>query len=242
MQTILSVQTLLTTYSCTHFITSSCLPTKSNFYNCGMRLTYSQREQTDLQIYTHHYRNQSWHQLSLNDNASWYARWIDHGNPWIYHCQTQVTLHKWQQLASWINWSLNVFLLLRPALNNFYTKISGNLPPTCTSELTMLFMLTYSGLFHTLNRILVCDYFTKSTSVTHWQLTISHVISVCITWLIVVLYLFIVLNKSWIFPVSISLKCHKISCHTTESIFLHSINLFWFHDSETTIFHGFTTE
>ena len=59
------------------------------------------------------------------------------------------------------------------------------------------------------------------TSVTHWQLTISHVISVCITWLIVALYLFFVLNKSWIFTVSISLKCHKISCHTTESIFLY---------------------
>ena len=59
------------------------------------------------------------------------------------------------------------------------------------------------------------------TSVTHWWLTISHVISVCITWLIVALYLFFVLNKSWILTVSISLKCHKISCHTTESIFLY---------------------
>jgi len=38
-------------------------------------------------------------------------------------------LHEWQRLAGWINWSLNVFLLLRPALNNFYTKISGKSAP-----------------------------------------------------------------------------------------------------------------
>jgi len=34
-------------------------------------------------------------------------------------------VHRWQQTAGWINWALNVFPLLRPALNNFYPKISG---------------------------------------------------------------------------------------------------------------------
>ena len=39
------------------------------------------------------------------------------------------TLREWQRLAGWINWSLNVFPLLRPALNNFYAKISGKCAP-----------------------------------------------------------------------------------------------------------------
>jgi hypothetical protein len=39
------------------------------------------------------------------------------------------TLCEWQRLAGWINWSLNVFPLLRPALNNFYAKISGKCAP-----------------------------------------------------------------------------------------------------------------
>ena len=34
-------------------------------------------------------------------------------------------LKYWEHLAGWFNWALNVFPLLRPALNNFYTKISG---------------------------------------------------------------------------------------------------------------------
>ena len=38
-------------------------------------------------------------------------------------------LHKWQRLASWINWSFNVFPFLRPSLNNFYAKISGKSAP-----------------------------------------------------------------------------------------------------------------
>lgn len=38
-------------------------------------------------------------------------------------------LHEWQRLAGWINWSLNIFPLLRPALNNFYAKISGKSAP-----------------------------------------------------------------------------------------------------------------
>ncbi|KIK05904.1 hypothetical protein K443DRAFT_51347, partial [Laccaria amethystina LaAM-08-1] len=39
------------------------------------------------------------------------------------------TLCEWQRLAGWINWSLNVFPLLRPALNNFYAKISDKSAP-----------------------------------------------------------------------------------------------------------------
>jgi hypothetical protein len=39
------------------------------------------------------------------------------------------TLREWQRLAGWINWSLNVFPLLRPALNNFYAKIAGKYAP-----------------------------------------------------------------------------------------------------------------
>jgi hypothetical protein len=34
-------------------------------------------------------------------------------------------LKKWQALAGWINWSFNVYPLLRPCLNNLYAKISG---------------------------------------------------------------------------------------------------------------------
>ena len=32
---------------------------------------------------------------------------------------------EWQQLAGWVNWALNVYPLLRPALNNVYSKIKG---------------------------------------------------------------------------------------------------------------------
>jgi hypothetical protein len=33
------------------------------------------------------------------------------------------TLRHWRQLAGWFNWALNVFPLLRPALNNVYPKL-----------------------------------------------------------------------------------------------------------------------
>ena len=39
------------------------------------------------------------------------------------------SLKEWQRLAGWINWSFNIFPLLRPALNNFYAKISGKSAP-----------------------------------------------------------------------------------------------------------------
>ncbi|KAJ3846595.1 hypothetical protein EV368DRAFT_88772 [Lentinula lateritia] len=35
------------------------------------------------------------------------------------------TLQEWQQLTGWVNWSLNVFPLLRPALSNVYDKMKG---------------------------------------------------------------------------------------------------------------------
>jgi hypothetical protein len=38
---------------------------------------------------------------------------------------TRCTLREFQQLAGWVNWSFNVFPLLKPALSNVYAKISG---------------------------------------------------------------------------------------------------------------------
>jgi hypothetical protein len=38
---------------------------------------------------------------------------------------TRRTLREFQQLAGWINWSFNVFPLLKPALSNVYEKMSG---------------------------------------------------------------------------------------------------------------------
>ena len=42
-------------------------------------------------------------------------------------CQQGVRkkVKEWQQIAGWVNWALNIYLLLRPALNNIYTKIKG---------------------------------------------------------------------------------------------------------------------
>ena len=34
-------------------------------------------------------------------------------------------LKYWERLAGWLNWALNVYPLLRPALNNLYAKMSG---------------------------------------------------------------------------------------------------------------------
>jgi hypothetical protein len=38
---------------------------------------------------------------------------------------TRRTLWEFQQLAGWMNWSFNVFPLLKPALSNVYEKIGG---------------------------------------------------------------------------------------------------------------------
>ena len=42
---------------------------------------------------------------------------------------TRRTLHEFQQIAGWINWSFNVFPMLKPALSNVYAKISGKKDP-----------------------------------------------------------------------------------------------------------------
>ena len=42
---------------------------------------------------------------------------------------TRRTLREFQQLAGWINWSFNVFPLLKPALSNVYAKIGGKSEP-----------------------------------------------------------------------------------------------------------------
>jgi hypothetical protein len=39
------------------------------------------------------------------------------------------TLRHWQRLAGWMNWSFNVFPMIRPTLNNLYPKISGKDQP-----------------------------------------------------------------------------------------------------------------
>ncbi|KAE9399135.1 hypothetical protein BT96DRAFT_821003 [Gymnopus androsaceus JB14] len=41
----------------------------------------------------------------------------------------QCSLHKFQVLTGWINWSFNVFPLLRPSLSNVYQKMSGKSQP-----------------------------------------------------------------------------------------------------------------
>jgi hypothetical protein len=48
----------------------------------------------------------------------------------INGAKTNYQLKYWQQMGGWLNWSFNVFPLLRPCLNNFYSKISGNYEPT----------------------------------------------------------------------------------------------------------------
>ena len=40
---------------------------------------------------------------------------------------TRRTLREFQQLAGWINWSFNVFPLLKPALSNVYAKMRGKI-------------------------------------------------------------------------------------------------------------------
>jgi len=51
----------------------------------------------------------------IEDFACWSEK--KHGATW--------TLRRWQRLAGWMNWSFNVFPLLKPALNRLYPKIAG---------------------------------------------------------------------------------------------------------------------
>ena len=44
---------------------------------------------------------------------------------WSAKRTTRFPLRRWQAMCGWINWSLNVFPLLRPCLNEVYHKLSG---------------------------------------------------------------------------------------------------------------------
>ena len=43
--------------------------------------------------------------------------WSQHG--------VRKRVKEWQRVAGWINWALNVYPLLHPALNNIYAKLRG---------------------------------------------------------------------------------------------------------------------
>lgn len=45
-------------------------------------------------------------------------------NKWLQP-NTRFDLHYWQRFVGWYNWALNVYPLLRPALNNIYAKMKG---------------------------------------------------------------------------------------------------------------------
>lgn len=45
---------------------------------------------------------------------------------------TSQTLQRWQQLTGWLNWSFNVFPMIRPALNSLYPKIARKDKPHMT--------------------------------------------------------------------------------------------------------------
>ena len=44
---------------------------------------------------------------------------------WTQKAGVKFRLRRWQQLAGWINWALNVCLMARPCLSNIYQKIMG---------------------------------------------------------------------------------------------------------------------
>ena len=49
---------------------------------------------------------------------------------WISDKSSRYRLRRWQKLAGWINWALNVYPDLRPCLNAFYCKIAGKTKPS----------------------------------------------------------------------------------------------------------------
>jgi len=53
------------------------------------------------------------------------TRLITELETWTSEKNSRFRLRRWQKLAGWINWSLNVFPDLRPCLNSFYSKIAG---------------------------------------------------------------------------------------------------------------------
>ncbi|KAF9026755.1 hypothetical protein BDZ89DRAFT_1261324 [Hymenopellis radicata] len=50
---------------------------------------------------------------------------IRHVYQFAHVARRRQTLHDFEQLTGWINWSLNVYPLLKPALSNIYAKMSG---------------------------------------------------------------------------------------------------------------------
>jgi len=60
----------------------------------------------------------------IEDFSTWSEH--KHGASW--------SLQKWQRLAGWMNWSFNVFPLLKPALNRLYLKIVGKDRPLMRSN------------------------------------------------------------------------------------------------------------
>jgi hypothetical protein len=63
--------------------------------------------------------------ISMDDEDR--IKLIDHITDFVATVKggTRRTLREFQQLAGWINWSLNVYPLLKPGLSNVYDKISG---------------------------------------------------------------------------------------------------------------------
>ncbi|KAF8989658.1 hypothetical protein BDZ89DRAFT_974667 [Hymenopellis radicata] len=50
---------------------------------------------------------------------------INHVRDFVSSPRRSRTLHEFEQLAGWVNWSLNVYPLFKPALCNVYAKMSG---------------------------------------------------------------------------------------------------------------------
>lgn len=62
--------------------------------------------------------------LSLNLPDESRSRLVDELIAWA-KWKKKERVKKWLALGGWINWALNVFPQLRPALNNFYPKLTG---------------------------------------------------------------------------------------------------------------------
>jgi len=48
---------------------------------------------------------------------------------WVSDKSSRFRLRRWQKLAGWVNWALNVYPDLRPCLNAFYCKMAGKTRP-----------------------------------------------------------------------------------------------------------------
>jgi hypothetical protein len=68
-------------------------------------------------------------QVTMDDED--HGKLLQHVSDFVHTASggTRRTLHEFQQLAGWINWSLNIYPLLKPALSNVYDKISSKSQP-----------------------------------------------------------------------------------------------------------------